>query len=159
MDIFQGVKNVFSRSKPFEIRNTGCKSKTLDPVWNESFSIKLRTSSPVDFQDSDDVLHVDVWNFLPDETLADKLKRINEVRDSKGLRQFISDAIGGGGPTSGNGPMHKLIGSIEIPLREIPASGLNKWWALEKFDNKVSFVSRLIKSMLGGHRFEKFEMF
>ena len=36
------------------------------------------------------------------------------------------------------GPQHKLIGSVQIPIREIPASGLNKWWLLEKLDNKVS---------------------
>ena len=32
----------------------------------------------------DDYLHVDVWNFMPDEKLREKLRKINDVRDSKG---------------------------------------------------------------------------
>jgi hypothetical protein len=102
-------------------------TRTLDPVWNESFSVKLAASPNNDFQESDDVLHVDVWNFLPDETLAEKLRRINEVKDSKGLRQYVMDVVGGGGGASngGSGQQHKLIGSLEIPIREIPASGPN----------------------------------
>ncbi len=72
---------ISSRSKPFEVRNTGCKSRTLDPVWNESFAISLPNST--DFQETDEVLHLDVWNFLPDEKLREKLKRINEVKVTK----------------------------------------------------------------------------
>jgi len=47
-------------------------------VWNESFAISLPNST--DFQETDEVLHLDVWNFLPDEKLREKLKRINEVK-------------------------------------------------------------------------------
>lgn len=65
---------------------------------------------------------------MPDENLREKLKKINEVRDSKGLRQFIMDTWSG----NGNGNNNKLIGSLEVPLCQVPASGLNKWWQLEK---------------------------
>ena len=82
---------------------------------------------------SDEILHVDVWNFMPDENLREKLKKINEVRDSKGLRQFIMDTWSG----NGNGNNNKLIGSLEVPLCQVPASGLNKWWQIEKAE-KVS---------------------
>ena len=97
---------------------------------------------------SDEILHVDVWNFMPDENLREKLKKINEVRDSKGLRQFIMDTWSG----NGNGNNNKLIGSLEVPLCQVPASGLNKWWQIEKAE-KVSqiffFLFRLIsKSMI-----------
>ena len=78
LDRFFQIYFVCSRSKPFEVKNTGCKSRTLDPVWNESFAISLPNST--DFQETDEVLHLDVWNFLPDEKLREKLKRINEVK-------------------------------------------------------------------------------
>ena len=65
---------------------------------------------------------------MPDENLREKLKKINEVRDSKGLRQFIMDTWSG----NGNGNNNKLIGSLEVPLCQVPASGLNKWWQIEK---------------------------
>jgi hypothetical protein len=47
------------------------------------------------------------------------------------------DIVGGNASNNGSSQQHKLIGSVEIPIREIPASGLNKWWTLEKLDNKV----------------------
>ena len=85
------------------MRNTGFKSRTLDPIWNESFAVKLSASTITEFQDSDEILHVDVWNFLPDEKIGDKLRTIIDVKDSKGLRQYIMDAVGGNGSNSGPG--------------------------------------------------------
>jgi hypothetical protein len=117
------------KSKPFEMRNTGCKSRSIQPVWNETFVVDM--SSEVD----EEILHVDVWNFMPDENLREKLRKINDVRDSKGLRQFVMDTVSG----NGNGNTNKLIGSVEIPLSTVPASGLNKWWGLEKLDKVQKF--------------------
>ena len=54
---------------------------------------------------------------------------------SQGLRQFIMDTVSGNSPGNNN----KLIGSVEIPLSSVPASGLNKWWNLEKQPEKVIF--------------------
>ena len=68
---------------------------------------------------------------MPDENLREKLRKINEVKDSKGLRQFIMDTVSSGNGTGNN---NKLIGSVEIPLNSVPASGLNSWWDLEKSD-------------------------
>ena len=58
----------------------------------------------------------------------EKLKRINEVRDPRGFRQYITDAVSAAASGGGNGGHvgHKLIGSVEIPLRSIPASGFNR---------------------------------
>ena len=52
------------------MRNTACKMRTLDPVWNESFEIPLddlldqetAADTPVD---DGSFLRIDVWNFLP----------------------------------------------------------------------------------------------
>jgi hypothetical protein len=45
------------------------------------------------------------------------------------------DTVSGNSPGNNN----KLIGSVEIPLSSVPASGLNKWWNLEKQPEKVIF--------------------
>ena len=46
------------------MRNTACKMRTLDPVWNESFEIPI--DDFLNEEDDDDAfLRVDVWNFLP----------------------------------------------------------------------------------------------
>ncbi len=58
-----------------------------------------------------------------DEKFRERLRRINEVKDPRGLKQLVVSTIK---------KEHKLIGSVEIPIRSIPASGFNKWWTLEK---------------------------
>ena len=56
-------------------------------------------SDVADYFDSkyskEEALQVEVWNFMPDENLREKFKKINEVKDSKGLRQFIMDTVSG----------------------------------------------------------------
>jgi hypothetical protein len=126
-----------SRNESFsdqqQINNTGCKMRTLDPVWNESFEVVLGSRI-----DEGDVLHVDVWNFLPsDEKFREKLKRIGEVRDPRGFKQYVVDAVNA--VNKGQQQLgHKLIGSVEVPLRSLPSCGYNKWWTLEKKAEKVS---------------------
>ena len=89
----------------------------------------------------DDYLHVDVWNYILDESPKQKLRKISKVKDPKGLKQFVFDLTNNKSNNGYGSEMncnHKLIGSIEIPLSDIPAAGLDKWWNLEKLDSKVS---------------------
>ena len=53
------------------MKNTACKSRTINPVWKETFVLDVS-------EDLEEVLHVDVWNFMPDEKLREKLRKINE---------------------------------------------------------------------------------
>ena len=88
----------------------------------------------------EDYLHVDVWNYIIDETPKEKLRKISRVKDPKGLKQFVSDLTDSKSGNSHNSDVnskHKLIGSVEIPLKDIPAAGLDQWWSLEKLDAKV----------------------
>ena len=87
----------------------------------------------------DDFLHVDVWNYIIDETPKEKLRKISRVKDQKGLKQFVSDLTdkSGNNHSSDVNSKHKLIGSVDIPLTDIPAAGLDKWWNLEKLESKV----------------------
>ena len=71
------LMNVLVKSRPLEMKNTACKSRTINPVWKETFVLDVA-------EHVDEVLHVDVWNFMPDEKLREKLRKINDVRDSKG---------------------------------------------------------------------------
>lgn len=128
----------YIKSNPSECFNTGCKVKTLEPNWNEHFVIEIPSEKLFgnDISHREDlVLHVDVWNFHPDEKFREKLKRINEVRDSRGFRQFIVDTVN---TKKGRHINHKLIGSVEIPIHGIPASGFKKWWPLEKLTSSES---------------------
>ena len=60
-----------------------------------------------------DSLRVDVWDFNPEESVNDKLKKINDVKDGRGLRKFIKETLHA---TTGK-ISHELLGSVEIPLK------------------------------------------
>ena len=77
----------------------------------------------------DEHLHIDVWNFETDDGFVDKLKRVGEIRDSRGLKLLISDTVS---QSAGD----KLIGHLDINLQHLPSCGENKWWKLYKVDGK-----------------------
>ena len=52
-------------------------------------------------------------DFNPEENVSDKFKKINEIKDGRGLRKFIKEALNASaGKTS-----YDLLGSVEIPLK------------------------------------------
>ena len=95
-----------------------------------------------------DCLRIDVWDFNPEEKVGDKFRKINEIKDSRGLRKFIKETLNA---TTGN-IAHELLGSVEIPLKvslqkylllyqslqswktmqDIPSSGIESWYPLQK---------------------------
>ena len=105
--------------------STSCKPQTLNPVWNETYTVQVNLDNP------DETLHVDVWNFESEDKLVDKLKRVGEIRDRRGLRLLLSDTVR---PSQTAGD--KLIGHLDINLTSLPACGTNKWWTLHKQDGK-----------------------
>ena len=129
------AKNVSGTSSPYctfyvtsnkySPLSTSCKPRTLDPIWNETYTMN------VNLDNADECLHVDVWNFETDDKFVDKLKRVGEIRDSRGLRLLLSDTVR---PSQSAGD--KLIGHLEINLKTLPACGTNKWWKLFKLDGK-----------------------
>ena len=71
---------------------------------------------------------MDVWTF------NDKFK---SKLSPKNLKQFVK------GGSENQNSQHKLIGSVEVPLNKVPASGFNKFWQIEKLispDQKVRIV-------------------
>ena len=61
-------------------------------------------------------------DFNPEENVSDKFKKINEIKDGRGLRKFIKEALNASaGKTS-----YDLLGSVEIPLKVRPI--LNRGW-------------------------------
>jgi hypothetical protein len=83
-----------------------------------------------------DSVHIDVWNFESmtpaggDSGMVDRLRRLSEVKDGRGLKQLLVEAVA---PPASD----RLIGHVEIPLATLPACGSNTWWQLYKLDGKV----------------------
>ena len=116
----------YTSSNKFSPRSTSCKSQTLSPTWDETFTLD------VDLDKHQEHLHIDVWNFEPDDGFVDKLKRVGEIRDGRGLKLFLSDTVA----PSETGAGDKLLGHVDINLKKLPSCGENKWWGLYKVDGK-----------------------
>ncbi|XP_050348300.1 protein unc-13 homolog 4B isoform X2 [Nymphalis io] len=103
--------------------NTSVKSGTLNPVWEEHFSLPI----PGNLQE--DSLCLEVWDFDPAETVKEKMTKIFEVKGVKGLRKLMKEiAI-----TASTGKHdNELIGTANIPLKSIPAGGMVMWLNLSK---------------------------
>ena len=71
-------------------------------------------------------------DFNPEENVADKMRKINEIKDGRGLRKFIKETLNA---TTGK-TTHELIGSVEIPICDIPSAGYLQWLPLQKADQK-----------------------
>ncbi|XP_044739455.1 protein unc-13 homolog 4B isoform X2 [Chrysoperla carnea] len=114
---------LFLQSLPTHRYNTSVKSATLNPTWEEHFSL------PVSENAQDDTLCLEVWDFDPAETVREKMGKFMEVRGVKGLRKLVKEiAI-----TASTGQHeNEFIGRAAIPLSTIPASGMTMWYSLDK---------------------------
>ena len=52
-------------------------------------------------------------DFNPEENVSEKLRKVNEIKDSRGLRKFIKETLN----ASTGKISHDLLGSVEIPLK------------------------------------------
>ncbi|XP_013138125.1 PREDICTED: BAI1-associated protein 3 isoform X2 [Papilio polytes] len=103
--------------------NTSVKSGTLNPSWEEHFSLPMPSNL------HEDSLILEVWDFDPAETVKEKMTKIFEVKGVKGLRKLMKEiAI-----TASTGKHdNELIGTSNIPLKSIPAGGMTMWFNLSK---------------------------
>ncbi|XP_035450119.1 protein unc-13 homolog 4B isoform X2 [Spodoptera frugiperda] len=114
---------IYLMSNPSHRYNTSVKSGTLNPSWEEHFSLPMPGSV------QEDSLVLEVWDFDPAETVKEKMTKIFEVKGVKGLRKLMKEiAI-----TASTGKHdNELIGTSNIPLKSIPAGGMNMWYSLSK---------------------------
>ncbi|KAJ9590096.1 hypothetical protein L9F63_016775 [Diploptera punctata] len=99
--------------------NTSVKPETLDPVWEESFTLPV--TSP-----EEEILNIEVWDFDPEETTREKMKRIKEVKGVKGIKILMKEVASSGKQNN------DLIGIVNVPLNSVPTSGKSMWCMLQK---------------------------
>jgi BAI1-associated protein 3 len=104
------------------IKYTSVKSNTLDPVWNEKFRIDLDDATS-------DTLHLDLWDHDEDFSVAESVKKLNEVKGLKGLGRYFKQ-IAQSARTNSPGNVDDFLGTVDIPLIEIPSTGLDRWYEL-----------------------------
>ncbi|XP_077293918.1 C2 and C2B_Munc13-like domain-containing protein staccato isoform X3 [Arctopsyche grandis] len=103
--------------------NTSVKTATLDPSWEEHFSL------PVVDNPAEDTLCIEVWDFDPAESVKEKMSKILDVKGVKGLRKLMKEIA----VTASTGKHdNELIGKANIPLKSIPTTGMTMWYSLDK---------------------------
>ncbi|XP_014272983.1 protein unc-13 homolog 4B isoform X1 [Halyomorpha halys] len=113
---------LYLTSKSTHRYNTSVKPETLNPLWQEYFSLPVQSTA-------DDVLVLEVWDFDPAETVKEKMTKITSVQGIKGLRKLMKEIA----VTASTGKHdNEMIGYVNIPLKCIPSLGHEKWYPLEK---------------------------
>ncbi|XP_020709879.1 BAI1-associated protein 3 isoform X2 [Athalia rosae] len=119
------------------IRATSVKPHTLSPRWEEKF----RFSCP--FSDIDDIntdiLHLDIWDHDDESSVFDAVSKLNEVRGVKGLGRFFKQIA----QSARSGSQDDFLGCVNIPLQDIPSTGLDHWYKLEARTQRSNIQGRI----------------
>uniref|UniRef100_A0A0N8EGD3 Unc-13 D n=1 Tax=Daphnia magna TaxID=35525 RepID=A0A0N8EGD3_9CRUS len=117
--------SIWISSNRQKFQDTSMKPRTLDPVWNETLNFAVKDVN-------EDILQLEIWDYDPDETVKEKMSRITEVKDLRGMGILLKQiAVASKAPGK---PAHKFLGLLNLGLKSIPLSGLERWYQLEGRD-------------------------
>ncbi|KAM8703190.1 hypothetical protein ACLKA7_007899 [Drosophila subpalustris] len=123
--------------------NTSVKTETLNPIWEEHFSL------PITEGHREEVLIIEVWDFDAAETVKEKVNKLLDVKGVRGLSKLMKEIA----VTASSGKHdNELIGRAVITLKSIPVSGLTIWYKLEKGNKTKSRGSVLVNVTLSAEK-------
>ncbi|KAI4496541.1 hypothetical protein M0804_000351 [Polistes exclamans] len=129
----------FSGAVPAKfIRATTVKPHTLSPQWREKFRFIKFDSSDID-DISTDILHLDIWDHDDESSVFDAVSKLNEVRGVKGLGRFFKQIA----QSARSGSQDDFLGCVNIPLQDIPSTGLENWYRLEARTQRSNIQGRI----------------
>ncbi|XP_076763973.1 BAI1 associated protein 3 isoform X2 [Xylocopa sonorina] len=114
------------------IRATTVKPHTLSPRWNEKFRFDIDDINT-------DILHLDIWDHDDESSVFDAVSKLNEVRGVKGLGRFFKQIA----QSARSGGQDDFLGCVNIPLQDIPSTGLDRWYKLEARTQRSTIQGRI----------------
>ncbi|XP_015609061.1 BAI1-associated protein 3 isoform X2 [Cephus cinctus] len=114
------------------IRATSVKPHTLSPRWDEKFRFDIDDLET-------DILHLDIWDHDDESSVFDAVSKLNEVRGVKGLGRFFKQIA----QSARSGNQDDFLGCVNIPLEDIPSTGVEGWYRLEARTQKSNIQGRI----------------
>ncbi|XP_023290645.1 BAI1-associated protein 3 [Orussus abietinus] len=114
------------------IRATSVRPHTLNPRWEEKFRFDIDDVAT-------DILHLDIWDHDDESSVFDAVSKLNEVRGVKGLGRFFKQIA----QSARSGSQDDFLGCVNVPLQDIPSTGLDRWYELEARTQRSNVQGRI----------------
>nr|XP_006821101.1 PREDICTED: BAI1-associated protein 3-like [Saccoglossus kowalevskii] len=118
-----------------DVMRTKVKYATLEPKWHEEFEFHTADLAKEE-------LNLYMWDHDVEDSVWDGVKHLDNDHKLAGLRNIfrqIRQTVEYGKP------IDDFLGKIQLPLREVPSLGLDKWFKLQKQSRSIIPVTGQIR--------------
>uniref|UniRef100_UPI00398E5D36 protein unc-13 homolog D isoform X3 n=1 Tax=Pristiophorus japonicus TaxID=55135 RepID=UPI00398E5D36 len=100
-----------------QIQKTEVKKQTLNPIWNETFLLRVKDSRHAQ-------LHMDMWDLDNVESMK---HRLGEIHGINGLKRIFKDVK----KAARKHDQDDFLGNVVIKLQDLPYTPEDEWYSLE----------------------------
>ncbi|KAL5256074.1 hypothetical protein ACHWQZ_G011327 [Mnemiopsis leidyi] len=115
-------------------RVTKVEFATLNPKWNESFTMNLSDTK-------DEEVVVMLWDHDEEQSARAAVKELSKIKSVGGLGRYITQLAQ---TAVSNKNAHDFLGMVTVPIKSIPTNGLNEWFTLQQRTSKSKVSGEIL---------------